>query len=287
MTQRVRGMERGMMMRRNLAFQLFLGSIAMHVVLGPCSAGDGAQPSTSTVPEQASSASDSPANTNAHAILQRADQARGNLAGVIWQVSLVTSNQSKTTAVSYSVQAKGFDFVATTLAPQKQKGQKLILLKGNMWFWKQDLNKPVPISQRQKLTGNASYGDIAATNYADDYTEKPLEDELVNGEPCHVFDLTAKNKERTTYDRIVYWISKSRGVGIKADYYSVSGMRLKSSTMEYENVAKSDDGQQQVFISRMVIANQVTASEATTLDFSTPKLTDVPASVFNLNLLMK
>lgn len=273
------------MMNRKFAIRLGLGSIALSASLGIGRAADTAPVSTSAAPAQAEMTSMSPTNT--HEILRRADRARGNLSGVVWDVSLITSNQSKTTAISYGVQAKGFDFVATTLTPPKQKGQKLVMLKGNMWFNKPDLSKPVPISQRQKLTGNAAYGDIAATNYADDYSEKPLPDETVNGEPCFVFDLTAKTKERTTYDRIVYRISKSRGVGIKADYYSVSGMLLKSAVMQYDNVARGEDGQEQVFISRMVIANQVNASEATTLDFSSPKLTDVPASAFNLNLMMR
>ena len=99
-------------------------------------------------------------------ILHQADQARGNLGGVTWEAALESVEHTRVETMTFEVRARGFDILAETLAPPKSKGNKILMLLGNMWFYKPGLSKPVPISRRQRLLGNAVYGDIAATNYA-------------------------------------------------------------------------------------------------------------------------
>lgn len=223
----------------------------------------------------------------AYDILKEADRARGNLEGVVWDVELVTKEQGeRDSSRAFFVQAKGYDFVATTTRPRKEKGQLVLMVKHNMWFYKPDLPKPVPISQRQKLMGQAAYGDIAATNYAEDYYASALPDETFHGEGCFVFDLTAKTK-RATYNRIVYWISKARNVGVKADYYTVSNRLFKSALMQYDNTTLGEGGKGRNSISRMVITSALTSGEETHLIFSDMTLKVLPDSVFNVNLLRK
>lgn len=217
-------------------------------------------------------------------ILQEADRARGNLDGVSWEVQLVTEKKDKKDlSMTYAVKAKGYDFIATATRPRRQKGEVILMAKHNMWFHKPNLSKPVPISQRQKLMGAAAYGDIAATNYAEDYTPRRLPDETVDGEECFVFDLKAKTK-KATYDRIVYRISRERGVGVKADYYTVSDKLFKSAAMEYENRAVVD-GDDRITISRMVIDSTLASKDRTSLTFSDMTVGNVPDSAFNVNLL--
>lgn len=225
------------------------------------------------------------AQEDASSILRAADRARGNLDGIKWKVTLTTVDGGRTNAMAFAVQARGFDILAETIAPARNRGNRILMLKGNMWFHKPDLSKPVPVSQRQRLLGTAAYGDIAATDYANDYDPKPLPDEVINGEDCRVFDLTARSK-KTTYDRIVYWISKKRLVGVRAVYYTVSGKKFKSAEMEYENAARIG-GEVRPFVSRMVIRDLLMGTDTTTLLFSTPDVADVPNSVFDLNLLAR
>lgn len=219
------------------------------------------------------------------AILRRADAARGNLEGVIWQVLLEAVEQSHTTSMTFDVKARGFDILGENLAPPKHKGNTILMLQGNMWFYKPQLSKPVPISQRQKLLGNAAYGDIAATNYAEDYDATPLADDTVDGEICYVFDLLAKNK-KITYDRIKYWIAKGRLVGVKAEYFTVSGKKFKSASMEYANTV-TVKGEEQPFISRIRIYEALLTQDITTLTFHHPQFQLLPDHLFNLNLLAK
>lgn len=226
------------------------------------------------------------ASLTPHEILKAADEARGNVAGVSWQVNIQsTENDEVIDNMSYEIKARGFDVSGLSLAPPKYRGQKLLMLSSSMWFYKPGLSKPVPISQRQKLLGDAAYGDIASTNYAEDYEANQLADETIDGEDCYVFDLKAKS-DKTTYDRIKYWVSKKRLLGVMAEYYTVSGKKFKSSTMDYDNRVKID-GQARPFISRITFHSTLMNSDITYLNLSNPHIAPLPDYVFDLNLFMR
>ena len=216
-------------------------------------------------------------------ILQSADEARGNIEGVTWEVYIRSIRQDKETAMTLDVKARGFDVITETVAPLKYKGNKLLMQNGNMWFYKPGLSKPIPISRRQKLLGNAVYGDIAATNYADDYTVSRVAEDLVGREACYKFDLKSKNK-KNTYDRIVYWISRERLVGIKADYYTVSGKKFKTAVMEYNNTV-TQQGTVRPFISFIKISDELVNDDITSMRFEKPQIRSLEDYLFNLNFL--
>ena len=159
-------------------------------------------------------------------ILKKADEARGNLNGVEWELLITSAGDKAGNEMIYNVKARGFDILAENLYPAKDKGNKVLMVNGNMWFYKPGLSRAVPIARRQKLVGNAAYGDIASTNYAEDYSASPLPQEIVNGEQCYVFDLKAKTN-KATYDRVVYWISVNRLVGVKAAILHCLGKKIQ------------------------------------------------------------
>ena len=215
-------------------------------------------------------------------ILHRADEARGNLEGVQWKVTIHSKENNRIQNRKLDVKARGYDFLAVLHSPPKVKGQKFLMIRHNMWFRKPDLRKPVPVSPRQKLVGGASYGDIAATNYADDYEATPLEDEMVEGELCYVFDLKASHK-KTTYDQIKYWVSKERLVGVRAQYFAVSGKMFKSAVFEHDNQIQLRN-KPHPFISKMIIYDALVEDNVTTMTFNKPQLIAVPSSTFEVNL---
>jgi outer membrane lipoprotein-sorting protein len=169
------------------------------------------------------------------------------------------------------------------IAPAKVKGQKILSVGRNMWFVQPGLQKPVPISPRQRLTGQAANGDIASTDYAGDYLPALTAQETVDGEVCYVLDLHAKSKS-ATYDRIVYWVSKPRLVGVKADFYTVSGKKLKSARLEYRNSVEYQ-GHRIAFVSRMTISDALNPTNVTVMDYAGVKAARIPADEFNINLL--
>lgn len=243
--------------------------------------------STTPTPDKAAAPTTLPAAPilEPYAILKRADEARGNLQGISWQIVVESHEGRRTDTAVYDIKARGFDISGISLEPPKAKGNKLLMSNNNMWFYKPGLSKPIPIAQRQKLLGHAAYGDIASTNYADDYDAIPLPDELVGDDVCYVFDLKSKN-EKTTYDRVKYWVAKSRLVGVKAEYFTVSGKKFKSSEMEYANTIEVD-GQPRPFISKITMHDALLSNDVTYLSFVTPRFETLPDYVFNLNLFLK
>ncbi|MFZ1575772.1 MAG: outer membrane lipoprotein-sorting protein [Chromatiaceae bacterium] len=215
-------------------------------------------------------------------ILAQADEARGNLDGVEWQLHLHAEDSKDEQEMTMAVQARGFDVVTTTLAPAHSKGNRLLMLKENMWFDKPGLNKPVPISKRQKLMGTAAYGDIASTDYANDYNATLLGEDDVEGKLCWVYDLQAKHRN-VTYDRIKYWVEKDKMIGVKADYFTVSGKKFKSAKMEYANRVERN-GQLKPFISSISISGELLQNERTVLTLRNPVLRKIPDYVFDLSL---
>jgi hypothetical protein len=224
------------------------------------------------------------AASGAYDILRKADQSRGNLEGITWKV-ILAHKDTRAETMTFDVKARGFDILAENVAPPRDRGNKVLMVNGVMWFHRPGLSKAVPISQRQRLIGNAAYGDIAATNYADDYEATALPDERVRGELCYLFDLRAKSN-RAAYERIKYWISKERVVGVQAEYFTVSGKRFKSATMESANTIKID-GQVRPFISKITIYDELLSSNVTTLDLTKPTFRKLANYIFDVNLLIK
>jgi outer membrane lipoprotein-sorting protein len=218
-------------------------------------------------------------------MLETADKARGNYEGIQWEVSMHSIERGREQDRKFQVIAKGYNSLIDTLEPGNLKGQKLLMQDRNMWFAKPGLSKPVPISPRQKLMGDAANGDIAATNYGGDYKVAGTEDGKVNDEDCLILNLQAVDK-RATYDRIKYWVSKKRILGLKAEFYTISGKMFKSAIFEYKNRINLNDKPQE-FISRMIITNAILKEDITTISYSRPVLKKVPDATFNLNLLTK
>ncbi len=218
-------------------------------------------------------------------ILEKADEARGNVEGVEWEINIESVERGRRQNRTVRVQARDVNSIAEFISPPKVKGRKLVMLDRNMWFTKPGLRKPVPISPRQKLMGGASNGDIASTNYAGDYKVADTSREIVDGEPCYLLDLTAISK-KVTYDRIKYWISERRLVGVKAEFFTISGKMFKSATMEYQNSIMIQ-GKPHAFISKMVITNAFVEDDLTTMTYSKAKIKKIPDSAFNLNLLVR
>lgn len=214
-------------------------------------------------------------------ILKRADMARGNLEGVKWLVNIASVENNTGQGRSLNILARGYDFLGIMIDPPKVKNQKIMMVDHNMWYTKPGLKKPVPVSSRQKLIGGAAYGDIAATNYADDYEPTSLPDETINGEVCYVFELKAVSK-KSTYDQIKYWISKDRLVGVKSEFYTVSGKLFKTAVFEYANQVIIEN-KACPFISRMTITDALIKTNITTLIFDNNQLVRIPDSTFDMN----
>jgi len=218
-------------------------------------------------------------------LLEQSDLSRGNVKGLQWDIKLETDNNGRHQENLLIVKVRGTNSLAVYRSPSKVKGRKLLMKERNMWFIKPGLSKPIPISPRQKLLGGASNGDIASTNYTGDYMISGLHEGKFNNINCFIYDLKAKNK-KVTYDRIMYWVSKKRGIGLKAQFYTISGKMFKSAEFEYDHQINID-GTLRPFVSKMTITKAMIKTDRTVMVYDNIKIKPIRASEFNLNLLAK
>jgi hypothetical protein len=219
-------------------------------------------------------------------ILQHADRARGNLAGIIWDIRITTNEEGKEETRGLTVTVKGNNTLARYTSPPNMNDRMVLMVDRNMWFIRSGLKKPVSISPRQKLMGDAANGDIASTNYAEDYDGTLTGEEAFKGEACYILDLKAAGKN-VTYDRIRYWVSKERLVGVKAEFFTISGKLFKTAEFKYDNRITTSAGEEVPFVSELVIRDAIQKDKITTLTYSSIKVRQVPDSTFNLNVLVR
>ncbi len=209
-----------------------------------------------------------------------AEQSRGDLGrqGIVWVVTVVSLENGEEKTLRMRVIHQSSKVLAEVLEPEKSRGTKYLVTDGKMWFHKPALSRPISISRRQRVMGNAAIGDVAAISYLEDYSVEAVEDGEHQGDSCHVFSLKQKSKS-ASYPAIRYWVSKTRRVGVKAEFFSVSGTKLRTAIMEYEHKVNID-GKNRDFISRMTVEEQLGATKSTTLHFGDFELKQFPPGIF-------
>jgi outer membrane lipoprotein-sorting protein len=169
---------------------------------------------------------------DADEILKRSDTYRNGWPAFVTHVKITNYESGKPDEEElYEVSQKGADKTYVEFMSPRDKGRHLLMLGDNMWVYLPDTSRPVRITPLERLSGDASNGDVARTNYAIDYTPVYVRAEKVGTEECHVLDLTAKSKG-ATYQRILYWVRVSDARPVKAEFYLTSGKHIKSATFD-------------------------------------------------------
>jgi len=257
----------------------------------PTSRALAAEPQKTVKPAAAATAStqtapSTSAQPTADQLLKDSDRARGAVKdGISWEIDVQNFGEGTNNQVHYLVKVKGVDALAEATAPARNKGEMMLFNDRTIWFFKPGIKKPVAISARQKLMGQAANGDIASTNYARDYDGKLLGEDKVAGQDTWKLELKAKAKN-VTYDGIRYWISKKDHLGVKAEFLTVSGEIFKTATFDYKNQL-SLNGKKYPFVSRMTILDAHDPALKTIIDYKSPKPQKLPDSIFNVNNLVR
>ncbi|MEL6863503.1 MAG: outer membrane lipoprotein-sorting protein [Bacteroidota bacterium] len=223
-------------------------------------------------------------------VLKQADFYRGGqLSGISWDLKVDNYVKGKLkNEITIKVEASSFKVhqfaLATFKAPRKYKGQKLLVRDNNMWFSKPGLRQPVAISSRQRLSGTAANADIASANYYNDYDIVEESEGELDGQPCWILELEAKNN-LVSYPRVKYWISKTTQQGLKTEFYGKSKKLIKTATYEYENVLEYKKVKY-AFISRVNIFDRINKEDKTILNVSNIKVDRFSNAKFQKNRLL-
>lgn len=225
---------------------------------------------------------------NAAELLKESDRSRGAAAstqGLTWIAKIKSTEDGDTNEVQYIIKVLGDDAIAEVTAPPRQKGEVILFNDRTLWYYKPGIKKPVSLSARQKLMGEAANGDIASTQYVRDYNGEVVGSENLNSIDCWKLILKAKAKN-VTYDKINYWIAKKDKLAMRAEFLTIAGDPFKYAEFKYTNSLQIK-GQNYPFVSEMKIMDFNNKQNLTVIEYEKPKEDKHAPQMFNVNNLVK
>lgn len=219
-------------------------------------------------------------------ILKLTDRARGSIVeGVQWEAIVTTIENGETNQREFLVKVKENNARVEAKAPAKFKGELYLFNDRNMWFYKPTLKKPVSISSRQKLSGQAANGDIASTNYARDYDAEIEKTEVIDGKKTIVLLLKAKSKN-LTYDKIRYYVDEKTKLAIKAEFLTLQGKVFKIGELSYGDLLFVQN-KKVPFVKELKITDAKFPENKSIIEYKKPQLSEFSSMLFNVNNLTR
>ena len=216
-------------------------------------------------------------NLDATKLLKDAEYIRNPQEDYQVKVALVDTKNKKSEEHTYETLVKGRrKSLVRFLTPVADKGTKVLMIDDQMWIFVPSTSKPIRIAPRQKVMGNAAYGDIVRLSFDDNYNAKVVREDTFKDKKAIVLDLTAIDGRPVTYDRVEYWIESSSHRPLKALYQTMSGKTLREGYFEkFENVL----GVQRP--TRFILSDFLQKEHITTLEFTDAKLSTLPDLLFD------
>ena len=212
---------------------------------------------------------------DAEALLRRSDTYRNGWPSYVVRVRITDYDAGKSDEEHlYEVSQKGADKTYVEFMSPREKGRHLLMLVDDMWIYLPDTSRPVRITPLERLTGDASNGDVARTNYAIDYTPVYMRSEKVGAEECHVLELTARRKG-ATYQRILYWIRTEDARPVKAEFYLTSGKHIKSATFDDYAIYSG-----KMLLRRLTLYDEIRHNSHSVLEYSGAVPRELPDKIF-------
>jgi len=216
-----------------------------------------------------------PATPDAEALLKRSDTFRNGWPSYVVHVKITDYEEGRPDEEHlYDVSQKGIDKTYVEFMSPREKGEHLLMLGDDMWIYLPDTSRPVRITPLERLTGDASNGDVARTNYAADYSPVYLRTEKAGTVDCYVLELTAKRKG-ATYQRILYWLRVADARPVRADFYLTSGKFIKSAT--FDDYADSNG---KMLLRKLTLYDEIRHNSHSVLEYSGGAPRSLPDKLF-------
>lgn len=217
-------------------------------------------------------------------IVKKADQFRGfgdhsfsfNLMIVSYQP------EKKPRSNQLRVKVKSNKSLVEFLAPKAVKGRAMLFEDRNLWLHIPKTRKLIRLSPAQRLMGESSNGDVAATDFSGDYTPELVGEETVEQTDCYRLMLTSVDP-KVTYHKIEYWVDMKTGKPVKSKHFAASGKLLK--TAFYKSFIKVGNQEK---LEKLLLVNPIFKGRYTWMIYSHYQQEQLPDSLFrkeNLNRL--
>jgi len=212
---------------------------------------------------------------DAEALLKRSDSFRNGWLSYVLKVKITNYESDKSDEEKlYTVSQKGTDRTYVEFMSPRDKGRHLLMLGDDMWIYLPDTSRPIRITPLERLSGDASNGDVARTNYAVDYSPVYLRTEKQGSEQCFVLELKARRKG-ATYQRILYWLRVEDARPVRAEFFLTSGKHIKTAT--FDDYAPSAG---KMLLRRLTLYDEIRHNSHSVLEYSGATPRDLPDKLF-------
>lgn len=194
------------------------------------------------------------------AILEKVDVARQPWSSVRVDVSIEEFRDSQLVShkdyqVLYPTRGRS---LVRFMDPAEQ-GQMLLMRSEGMWIYFPRTRRALRITPIQRLSGNASNGDLAKLTFGEDYDARILPPAAPDT-PDTTLELTART-DKATYARIVLVVGAD-GLAKRADYFLASGKHMK--TVEFSEYREFNGA---TVLSRMVLRDPRRSDQFTVMHY--------------------
>lgn len=188
---------------------------------------------------QSTSAPTRPAASEATRILERAQSSiLGEIAAYTLQMTVNRSGKSPRVVTMEGFKSGDDRGLVRYLEPPKEKGTVYLRRDDSTYIYLPAAEKVARVGPKQTFGGgDFSNGDIFRLSLTRDYDATLAGEETIDGTPCHVLELKAKNRG-VAYDRVRYLVRKDGTFfPCLAEYFTISGKKLKIlKTAEIETI---------------------------------------------------
>jgi hypothetical protein len=129
-------------------------------------------------------------------------------------------------SADFEVYRKGADRALMVFRGGKNSGRKVLTSGEKMWLIVPGARNAVPVSANQRLLGGASFGDVARLRFAQDYSAKLRGEEMLEGRPALVLELTARAPS-APYPKLTLRLDPEKRLPRQVVFYLPSGKALR------------------------------------------------------------
>jgi outer membrane lipoprotein-sorting protein len=209
-------------------------------------------------------------------ILVRAEAVRNPDGAYGLDMTITTSHPKREEMVStFVVYTNGRQrTLAYQTSPPAFAGRRMLMVDREAWLFLPGARAPFHVFLQHIVTGEVASGDIARIDLSTQHVAALLREEKLDGTPCYVLELTARNPA-TTYPRILYWVSKRRHRPLKAEFYALSGRLMKTGW--FDDFREALGGVRPM---RLVLQDAGDFEYRSVLEFSNFRRTRIPDALF-------
>lgn len=172
---------------------------------------------------------------DAKAIIDQVDYNMSSDTKITKSQMIVYGRRNNRTVESISYTRGHEESFTEYLAPEREKGTKMLKLEDRLWIYTPSTDRTIQLSGhmlRQSVMGSdLSYEDMMEDRkLLEMYEAKVIGEELINEQSCWILELNAI-VEDATYVKRKIWVEKEHYVPLKEELFAKSGQLLKKTEM--------------------------------------------------------